>query len=532
VYDRTQPTRLRFSDVGSKQLGESSRLFNPLVDHKTEIRDSRSQGRMSMHIESLSRLEQALRSSGSAIAGTARSLFLPTGRSNQSSTNSSILHVVVWISFLCGSSANAEETDAPKNLPVAIKLTDRVPYGREPVDYFGTETDDAVSALGRQLAAGKARLSADGRFGYLISVLELLDVPLESQLLVYSKTARAPALVSPKTPRAIFFNDEVSVAWIPGSRELEVTTVDPVKGVNCYTLSQPLDDLEEGTDESETPVVDTPLFQRRTGCLACHSGRSSLEVPGLLLRAFQTDGTGKPIVGFSRMTHDMGYEKRWGGWYVTGTPSGMVHRGNLVSRDENTRHKKTPGFASSLTELSQMFDVDGYPYQKSDFVAHLVLAHQVQGTNLLIRAGLESRLNRRSDVESQLIRYLVFADEPPLDLSPSVAAGVLKKSEFARSFIKRGPRDSKGDSLRELSLVGRVFKHRLSYLVYSRLFDELPDECRTRLLEKLWAGLTSQPEDAGFGHLGRDERGSIIAIVRATVPQLPPCWAGNPAVDE
>jgi hypothetical protein len=86
--------------------------------------------------------------------------------------------------------------------------------------------------------------------------------------------------------------------------------------------------------------------------------------------------------------------------------------------------------------------------------------------------------------------------------------------------------------LRDLSLVGRVFRHRLSYLIYSRLFDELPAECRDRLLKKLWTDLTSRSQEESFGHIGTDERRSIIAIVRATVPRLPPCWAGNFAVDE
>lgn len=445
---------------------------------------------------------------------------------------------VAGITLLSGTSSNGEEADSPKNMPLEIKLADRVPYGRQPVDYFGTQTDDPVSELGRRLAAGTARLSADdGRFGYLLSVLELLDVPLESQVLVYSKTARSPDLVSPETPRAIFFNDEVSVAWIPESRELEITAVDPVKGVNFYTLSQPADSTtsEEKTrprDVSTKTVAVTPGFLRRDRCLACHAGRSTLEVPGLLLRAFQTDRMGKPVVGYSRVTQDLSYEKRWGGWYVTGSPPGFIHRGNLVGQNENGRHKVTPGFGSSLDSLSQKFDVDGYPFAQSDVVAHLVLAHQVHGTNLLIRAGLESRLNRMSDVENQLVQYLVFSDEPRLELAPSTAAGVLNESEFARSFIKRGPLDPDGNSLRELSLVGRVFKHRLSYLIYSRLFAKLPDECRNRLLEKLWTGLSSSSDDEGFRHMGRDERRSIIAIVRATVQRLPTCWGDQTVVDD
>ncbi|MDA0810157.1 MAG: hypothetical protein O3B68_19355, partial [Planctomycetota bacterium] len=130
-----------------------------------------------------------------------------------------MLPVVLLVS-LFASSADAEEADGSVKSPVEIKLTDRVPYGREPVDYFGAGSRDAVSELQKRLDSGMARLTGDERFGYLLSVAELLDVPLESQLLVYSKTARAPTLVSPTTPRAVFFNDEVSVAWIPGAREL------------------------------------------------------------------------------------------------------------------------------------------------------------------------------------------------------------------------------------------------------------------------------------------------------------------------
>ncbi len=443
-----------------------------------------------------------------------------------------VMHAGVASDLAFGQSVVAADDNV-----ATIKLTDRVPYGREPVDYFGTETNDAVSKLQQLLALGKTRLNADDRFGYLLSVLERLDVPLESQLLVYSKTARAPDLVSPQTPRAIFFNDEVSVAWIPESRELEITAVDPVKGVNFYTLSQPLapsvGDSKAGVQKTDLEEAATSQkFLRRDRCLACHAGRSTLEVPGLLLRAFQTDRTGKPIVGFSRVTHDMRYEKRWGGWYVTGSPVGLIHRGNLVSKDDNARHKNEPGFATSLKELNKSFDVDGYPFPQSDLVPHLVMAHQVHGTNLLIRAGLEARLNRRSDVESDLIRYLVFADEPPLELSRSAGESVLANSPFVALFVKRGPRDEKGNSLRDFSLVGRLFKHRLSYLINSRLFDELPTQCRNRLLERLWVGLSTESGDEDFDHLGKLERKSIIKIVCATVPQLPQCWTVGEAAPQ
>mgnify|MGYP003663715306 CR=1 FL=1 len=470
----------------------------------------------------------ALRRSRGTVPGVSHSLFKHSEcRPRVLKTFSFRLAFILHVS-ICTSSGYAETLDGLDKTPVEIKLTDRVPYGREPVDYFGMESHDAVSELQKRLESGTVGLSAHNRFGYLLSVAELLDVPLESQLLVYSKTARAPALVNPATPRAVFFNDEVSVAWIPGARELELTAIDPVKGVICYTLSQPLDASPEEPATAKTDGKATPLFQRRNGCLACHSARSSLEVPGLLLRAFETDKTGKPIMGFSRVSHDMTYERRWGGWYVTGAPLSVIHRGNLARQSEDTDQQRPPVSASTLSDLSQKLDENAYPYPASDFVAHLVMAHQAHGTNLLIRAGLEARLNRRSDVETQLVRYFVFADEPSLDLTPSVATSVLRDSEFAKTFVRRGRRDAAGNSLRDLTLAGRVFKHRLSFLIHSRLFDELPDECRRRLLERLWAGLNSQPDDEQFGHLRTHERQSLIAIVRATVPRLPGCWQEGP----
>lgn len=414
--------------------------------------------------------------------------------------------------------------------PRVVELTDRIPYGRDPVDYFGMDLNDPVARLSERIEAREKTLVPDRRHGYLRSVLQLLNVPLSSQTLVFSRTARSPELVSPQTPRAVFFNDEVSVAWIPGARELELTAVDPVRGINFYTLSQPLD--EPGGDSRSTiDELASPRFQRRDRCLACHSGRSSLEVPGLLLRAFQTDRTGKPLTGFSRVTHAMTYEQRWGGWYVTGAPENVIHRGNLTAQSENEQHRKTPGFASRLTNLAQKFEVADYPYPQSDFVAHLVLAHQVHGTNLLIRTSLESRLNRRSSVEDELIRYLVFADEPPLELTPAEASAVLADSEFAAQFTARGPTDQKGNSLRQFSLSGHVFRNRLSFLIHSRLFDELPEACREHLLIRLWNGLSGDSSNDDFAHLGRVERTSIRGIVRCTVPRLPACWQEQPLAE-
>jgi hypothetical protein len=117
-------------------------------------------------------------------------------------------------------------------------------------------------------------------------------------MLVFSKTALNPELVSPKTPRAVYFNEECYVGWVPGAAALEIAAVDPQKGWMFYTLNQ----SQVSQDASE---ADTPTFQRESQCLACHAGLSSLRVPGGLVRAFVPDETGNPLSGYSRVTHEM-----------------------------------------------------------------------------------------------------------------------------------------------------------------------------------------------------------------------------------
>ena len=76
-------------------------------------------------------------------------------------------------------------------------------FDRLPIEYSTAKTDNAISKLERRLKASKVPLKADDEHGYLSSVLKALDVPISSQLLVYSKTSLQRSRIGPKTPRAI-----------------------------------------------------------------------------------------------------------------------------------------------------------------------------------------------------------------------------------------------------------------------------------------------------------------------------------------
>ncbi len=381
-----------------------------------------------------------------------------------------------------------------------IGFSERLPYGMQPVDYLGNAHNDAAKQLQGRLADGRQQLEFREPRGYLDSVLRALSIPHASQLLVFSKTARNQRLINPQTPRAIYFNDESSVAWVPGAEALEVMSVDPLKGPIFYTLSQ--------------RKVELPRFERRTDCLACHAGSTTLQVPGFMVRSFRTDANGTPIDGYSQVTHDTEYAKRWGGWYVTSGHEVDPHQGNRYGRADEVQE-----IPPATGDLSKHFDASAYLNTKSDVVAHLILNHQSYGLNLIVRVNYESRLQRKSDAEERLLRYLLFADEAKIEKP------IKESTDFQSQFERRGPHDSQKRSLRQLELTTRVFRYRLSYLIYTDVFRALPSDVLQRLFDRLTNILRGKDDTAEWEYLPEEERQAILEIIRDTRAHLPASWA-------
>ena len=74
--------------------------------------------------------------------------------------------------------------------------------------------------------------------GYLPALSKELNVPQSSQVLVFSKTSFQRERITPKTPRALYFNDDVYVGFCLRGDVLEVSAVDPKLGTAFYTLDQ------------------------------------------------------------------------------------------------------------------------------------------------------------------------------------------------------------------------------------------------------------------------------------------------------
>jgi hypothetical protein len=379
------------------------------------------------------------------------------------------------------------------------------------VAYAAQQPHDAIAQLNEKLAAGSTTLTYEPGSGYLRSVLSALDVPLESQLAVFSKTSVQARIISPVNPRTLFFNDRVVVGW-PRGGFIEAAALDPKLGVVFYNLNQ--------------QASASPQFARGNGCLACHvSVEATLGVPGMLLRSEAARADGLPMrqLGNEVVDHRLPVSKRWGGWYVTGRDVTVASRGNLMMRDETDEGFLTIPKAIAAETLQGKFDLAGYLSPYSDIVALMVVDHQLHMMNLLARLSWEARAAEgKSDaaalvdgVAREVVDYLLFVDEASL---PTAVQG---SSGFAERFSARGPKDSRDRSLYQLDLTTRLLRYPCSYMIYSDAFDGLPAGARDAVYRRMYAVLSGAEPTSRYSRLSPSDRRAIIDILRETKRDLP-----------
>jgi hypothetical protein len=408
-------------------------------------------------------------------------------------------------------------------------------FDRAPINYSTAKPDNVVSRLQARLDAGQARLPYDEDMGYLRSVLRELHVPVSSQMLVFSKTSLQRNRISPQTPRALYFNDDVYVGYCKDGEVMELSVADPQLGTVFCTLEQ-------------APASKPRIARQTDTCLLCHGSSSTGGVPGHLVRSVFPDSRGLPILasGTYRIDHTSPLERRWGGWYVTGKTGAQTHLGNLIVRSRRVELPVDNSAGVNLTDLGDRFDRKRYLSGHSDVVALMVLEHQAEMHNRITRASFTARqalhqeavLNREMksppgyrwdsttvrirSAGDDLVKYLLFSEEAAL------TDAVRGTSSFAADFAKHGPRDHLGRSLRDFDLKRRLFKYPCSYLIYSPSFDALPAEMRTYVWQRLHEVLSGRDQGKDFAHLSKQDRQAIREILLETKPGLPAYWKADP----
>ena len=396
----------------------------------------------------------------------------------------------------------------------------------DPAIEYAQPASDAIAQLERKLESGKIKLDyAPNGWGYLPAILNQLDINIDSQVLVFSRTSIQASRIKPATPRALYFNDDSSIGFVQHGEVLELWAIDPQKGAIFYSLD---------TDKSERPE-----FARRDDCLRCHQGAPTMGVPGIFISSVHpvTDEDAREAHGAAFITDDRTpLSERWGGWYVTGTTGSQVHLGNNTElADPLSPGREVKEGTQNVTSLADRFDTSKYLAPTSDIVALMTLEHQTRMSNLMTRIGWDARIALRQskgklddaardringEIE-EMVGYMLFVDEEPLKDS---VKGI---STFTKTFPERGPRDAKGRSLRDFDLQKRLFRYPLSYMIYTAAFDGMPDVVRDRVYQRLYDVLTGKDESKPFAAISAADRQAVLEIVRATKPKLPEYWMGR-----
>jgi hypothetical protein len=373
---------------------------------------------------------------------------------------------------------------------LAGQQLDQLDRNHRAIDYSRPSNDPVAAWLKKGNAV--ARLKREGPSGHLRSLLDALDIPVSSQIMVFSQGSVQSRIIRADNPRALYFNDSVVVGWVRKGF-IEIAAQDPEQGTVFYTVNAGL--------------FGGPTIARSDDCLSCHDTNRTGGVPGMIEPMGQT----RPL------------ERRWGGWYVTGDLGTIEHFGNVdvATLASGVAAPKTVHLAS----LDKTFDRRGYLTPYSDIAALMVFEHQMQMTNLLTHVGWATRIARQegrlksgeaiADSVEQLVDYLVFVDEAP------IASPMKGTSGFTEAFSARGPSDGRGRSLRQLDLRTRLFRYPCSYMIYSAQFEHLPAEAKAAIYERLWAILSGKEKDERYRHLSTADRRAIVEILRETKPDLP-----------
>ena len=394
---------------------------------------------------------------------------------------------------------------------------------QDPINYSTAPTSDAIARLQQQIDSGEVKLEWDEQHGWLPSVLEQLEIPHSSQLLVFSKTSLQLTKISPQKPRVLYFNDEVYVGSVQSGDVLEVSAVDSQQGAIFYAIDQ--------------KPSDSPKFNRSDNdCLTCHQNRRTQDVPGYLVRSVYPAKNGHPHFELGTTTTDQttDFHERFGGWYVTGKHGALRHRGNTIA-DKEAEPPIDPEQGANVTDLASRLNTDHYLTKHSDLVALMVLEHQAQMHNFITKANYEARqtkhydatwnkiLKRPDDHTSEvserrvtsagekLVQYLLFSGE--FELTSPIEG----TSEFAAEFAGIGPKDSQGRSLREFDLKTRLFKYPCSFLIYSEAFAKLPVNIRGYIDGRLEEILSGEDQTPAFAHLSPEDRTAIREILEETL---------------
>ena len=379
--------------------------------------------------------------------------------------------------------------------------------------YLEKLPQDPFSNFKRKMESGIIKLNFGSEKKYLSSLLDELTISPHSQLLVYSTTSLQLSRISPTNPRAIYFTDDIYLGYVPGG-QIEIIGIDPQLGAIPYIFNLPKEN-----------DFKHPTIYRSKRCMNCHASPDIGGAPGLLIASVIPGDGGGSIDAFRKKIsgHGVPYEKRFGGWHITGRHPFVETWANQIGEMRDGNILKIPN------PPGKYFTWDKYLTEKSDLIPHLLLEHQIGFTNRCIAITYKFRelkiLNRDSrninliEEETQsLLSYILFKNEALLPENK-----INSETQYVLDFENSSTRNQKGKDLRKLNLKTRLFNLRCSYMIFSNSFSGLPSVIKDCLINKLHLILSCDQKKIppAFSYLGNNERKIIKQILSTSLPGFP-----------
>ncbi len=402
-------------------------------------------------------------------------------------------------------------------------------YDLEPHDYRGAELDDPVTAFMERVERGETIIDEAPGKDLVTRLLQEFDIPLSSQVIVFTKTSLQANGISSDNPRALYFNEDVYLGWMPEGR-IEIASIDSQLGPVFY-FQRPLDRPED------------LLLRRSRSCLGCHAGSASNFIPGLLSQSTYPLRNGRAmgrVQSFEQVGHDVPYSDRWGGWMVTGSGiESLGHMGNaLAERGQHGIEMRRLTAGLQPRDLSVFYQPDILPVEGSDVLAMLVHDHQIKAQYAINevqyrvrQAFYDAQIGQASAREaldwiekhdrkavdkaiSKLLQYFTFVNEAPLAGEPVAGHG-----QYRKDFRESRRISKTGKSLKDLDLKDRLLTYRLSWMIYSRAFQGMPRAAKEEFYHQLYEILSGERFDRTYAHLDVEESKVLMEILDDTLPE-------------
>ncbi len=397
-------------------------------------------------------------------------------------------------------------------------------------------SSDPVARMWQRWQSGQSQPDLHDEKAFVAGVLKELGVSPKSQMLVFSKTSLQNLLITPQTPRAIYFSQDAYCGWVQGGM-MELIGYDPEKGPQFYALTNPFKTREK------------PALLATDNCLSCHETSRTENVKGMLVRSVFTADDGQPLLSQGSFVsgHESPLSERWGGWYVTGKHGKDRHMGNVIASANGDQVGINREQGANVVSLDHLFSTKPYLTNTSDIVALMVLEHQCTMHNKITEASKSAReaIVRQLDLQkilhepisetpqgsalsvihsqaSKVVKHLLFFEEYNLQ-----EGGVEGSAAFQDAFCADRKETADGRSLKDFQLLNRLFKYRCSYMIYSKAFEAMPRQLKDEVYAQLFAVLSGQNQSKDFAYLSASERLHIKEILLETKKDLPEEWKEN-----